>query len=119
MQRTAAFNENGLGLDQTTQTVSVTRAATMRCPPHETSALVSVQRSKPNTEWRASGTSVFGLKVDWRSRRVCKKDGQPSEPKAIAAAIARMTLAAAALARARQLREAKSASGKSTPICGL
>src|ERR1700730_14571964 len=119
MQRTAAFKENGMGLAQTTQTVGATMAATMRCPPHDTRPLVSTQRSKPKAECRASGTAESGLKVDRRSRRVCKKDTQPSEPKANAAPTPRMTVAIAALARARQFREARSANGKSTPICGL
>src|ERR1700730_3010450 len=119
MQRTAAFKEYGIGLAQTAQTVSAMPAATVRCPSQETHALVSTQRSKPKTECRASGTFVSGLKVDRRSRRECKKDGQPSEPKASAAARARMMVATVAPARSRQLREAKSASGKSTPICGL
>src|SRR5580692_4559212 len=119
MQRTAAFNEKGMRLAQTEHTVPATMAPTKRCPAHETDALASTQRSKPKTECRASGTAGSGLKVDWRSRRVCKKDAQPSEPNASAAAMARTMLAIAALASARQLREARSASGNSTPICGL
>src|SRR5260370_37430293 len=105
MQRTAAFNENGMGLAQTTQTVRATTAAPMRCPPHETGPLVSTQRSKPKTECRASGTSLSGLKVDWRATRVCKNDSHPSEPKAIAAPMPRNALTRNALAQAAQLLE--------------
>src|SRR5260370_41345418 len=107
MQRTAAFNENGMGLAQTTQTVRATIAATMRCPPHETSPLVSTQRSKPKTECRASGTAESGLKVDWRSTRVGKKDAQPSKPKANTAPNPMITVATLAPARARQFQEAR------------
>src|SRR5258706_16281512 len=111
MQRTAAFNEKGMRLAQTAHTVSATMAATRICPTHETGALASTQRSRPKTECRASGTAGSGLKVDCRLRRVSKKDAQPSEPKANAATMARTTLATVALARPRQFREARSASG--------
>src|SRR5271156_3828756 len=111
MHRTAAFNENGMGLAQTTQTVSATMAATIRCPPHETPPLVSAQRSKPKTECKASGTAASGLKVDWRERSVCKKDAHPTNPKANAPPSPSTALTTVALARARQFRDARSASG--------
>src|SRR5205085_12662255 len=109
----------GSGLAQSTHMPSATVKETTNCTLHEIQGLAPTQWSNPNTEESMTSPPAPGPRVGERSPRASTNDAHPSQPKTTAAAMPRITVAAAVLPRARQLREAKSATGNKSPKCGL